>query len=266
MKRTLASVAAILCVAGLALPAPAISQTNDNDRTPMGTRIKHDRQFPYDPPPLHVPLDKMGKVERDWSRAMLNQFSKCLYNRSKGDSLDLLDKTDYGFRDFKQIGLETPKATKIYGFDDCLRRVAENNQSGVLLSYSAMGLRRWLIQAAYFDNYPKGPTWLKPGYVIGPRKYPLSQEYRGIQMQMDFADCVVAADPNNADFFFRTQPGSEDEKEAINTLVPSLGPCLPQGQEVRLDPGELRALMGEGLWHAANNSVRAPAGEAQGGQ
>lgn len=259
MKRTLAPAIAAFCIVSLAVPAPSCAQTNDNDRTPMGTRIKHDRQFPYDPPPLHMPVEKMGKAERDWSRAMLSQFGKCLYNRSKGDSLDLLDKTDFGFRDFKQIGLDTAKATKIYGFDDCLRRVAESNESGVLLSYSAMGLRRWLIQAAYFDKYPKGPTWLKPGYVIGPRKYPLSQEYRDIQMQMDFADCVVAADPNNADFLFRTQAGSAEEKEAIGALMPSLPPCLPQGQQVQLDPALLRGLLGEGLWQAANNSVPAPA-------
>ena len=249
---------AALCIAAFTLSAPALGQANDNDRTPLGTRIKHDRQFPYDLPPLHVPLEKMGKVERDWSRTMLNQFSKCLYNRSRSDSLALLEKTDFGFRDFKQIGLEMQKATRIYGFDDCLHRVAESNNSGVLLSYSAMGLRGWLIQAAYNDSYPKGPTWLKPGYVVEPRKYPLSEQYRGIQMQMDFADCVVAADPYNADFLYRTAAGSADEAEAIQTLAPSLGPCWPGGQRVQLDPTTLRMLLGEGLWQAANHSAPAP--------
>jgi hypothetical protein len=248
------SMLAVLLVAGLTLSTPAPAQTNDNDRTPLGTRIRHDRQFPYDLPPLHVPVEKMGKVERDWSRAMLNQFGKCLYNRSKSDSLDLLDKTDFGFRDFQQIGMDTPKAAKIYGFDDCLRRVAQSNESGVLLTYSAQGLRQWLIQAAYMDQYPKGPAWLKAGNVVAARAYPLSEQYKGIKMEMEFADCVVSADPNNADYFYRTRAGSPEEQDALNTLTPSFAPCFPQGAQVQLSPAQLRTLIGEGLWQAANHS------------
>jgi hypothetical protein len=258
MKRGFAWAVAVLAMAAV-LPVPCIAQTNDNDRTPLGTRIKKDRQFPYQPPMLHVPLEKMSKASRDWSRAMLSQFGKCLYNRSRGDSLDLLDKTDFGFRDFQQIGMDMPKAVRIYGFDDCLHRVAEANQSGVLLSYSPMGLRQWLIQAAYMDQYPKGPAWLKPGNVVEARTYPLSKEHRDVQMQMDLADCVVAADPNNADYFYRTPSGSAEEKDAVETLTPSLAPCLPHGAQVQLSPALLRALIGEGLWQAANHSGPPPA-------
>jgi hypothetical protein len=254
MKGKLA-VTLVVGLALLSLSASSLAQTNDNDHTPLGTRIHKDRQFPYEPPPLHVPPDKMGKVTRDWSRAMLTQFGKCLYNRSKGDSLELLNKTDFGFRDFKQIGMDTAKATKIYGFDDCLRRVADSNSSSVLLTYSAMGLRQWLIQAAYFDRYPKGPSWLVPGNVVGARRYPLSDQYTDVKMQMDFADCVVARDPNNADYFYRTPSGSAEEQEAVATLTPSLGPCFPRGAHVQLSPAELRALIAEGLWQAANHSA-----------
>jgi hypothetical protein len=255
MRRVLKAMAIAFVLFGIPLPVPLLAQTNDNDRTPLGTRIKKDRQFPYDPPPLHVPPEKMGKATRDWSRAMLSQFGKCLYNRSKGDSLDLLDKTDFGFRDFQQIGMETPKAVRIYGFDDCLRRVAESNGSGVLLTYSAMGLRMWLIQAAYLDRFPKGPAWLTPGNVVAPRSYPLSEQYGGIKKQMDFADCVVAADPNNADYFYRTPSGSAEEQDALTTLTPAFAPCFPQGVQARFSPAELRVLIGEGLWQAANHSA-----------
>ena len=51
-------------------------------------------------------------VSRERSRAMLSQFSKCLYNRSREGSLALLQKTDYGFNDFAQIGLDNDRAVR----------------------------------------------------------------------------------------------------------------------------------------------------------
>jgi hypothetical protein len=253
MKRIVTAVVAI----GLAFPAPAFAQGNDNDYTPLGTRIRHARQFPFDPPANRVPLEKMSKIQRDQSRAMLNLFAKCLYRRSQSDSLALLDKTDFGFVDFMQIGLTPDKAAKIYGFHDCLGRVAERNETGVEMHYNAPSLRQWVLQAAYLDAYPKGPTWLKPGYEIEARKYPLSQANPGVYNAMDFADCVVAADPYNADFLFRTVGGTPEEQEAISALSPALSPCLPQGVRLQLDPATLRAWLGEGLWQAANHSVPA---------
>ncbi|MGZ5860837.1 MAG: hypothetical protein ACXWI5_08420 [Croceibacterium sp.] len=258
MGRNLSAAIALFCLVALVLPAPALSQANDNDYTPLNSRIRHDRQFPLEPPPNFVPEEKMGKVERDWTHSMMNQLSKCIYNRSKEGALGLLDKTDIGFVDFKQIGMDGQKAMRIYGFDDCLGRVATSNGTGVAIRFYASNLRQWMIQAAYMDQYPKGPTWLKPGYVIEQRDYPLSKDTPGVRSQMDFIDCVVAADPYNADFFYRTAEGSANEQEAVSALTPSLGPCLPQGVRIQLNPAVLRAWLGEGLWHAAAHSVPAP--------
>jgi hypothetical protein len=266
MRRVAILAASAVVLLSLAAPPPAAAQTNDNDYTPLGTRIRHDRQFPFEPPPSVVPRDKMGKVERAWDRAMLSQFGKCLYNRSREGSIDLLEKTDFGFVNFEQIGLSPEKAAKIYGFDDCLHRVAESNESGVLLHYTAMGLRQWLIQAAYAARFPDGPSWLKPGYVIGNRAYPLSANNLGVRAAMDFADCVVAADPYSADYLYRTASGSAEEQEAMQKLTPTFGPCLPQGLRLQLSPGELRVWLGEGLWQAANHSAPAPEEPSKAGQ
>jgi hypothetical protein len=258
MKRIFVSSVIAIGLLAPVLPAPGFAQSNDNDYTPLNSRIRHDKQFPLEPRPNFVPLEKMGKVERDWMHSMANQLAKCLYRRSNEAALDFLDKTDFGFVNFKQIGLDDAKALRIYGFQDCLNRVADSNSSSVAVQFHASNLRQWMLQAAYFGRYPIGPTWLKPGYVIGPRKFPLSQGNAGVMMPMDFADCVVAADPYNADYFFRTVAGSAEEKEALNGLTPSLGPCLPQGMRIQLDPRALRVWIGEGLWQAANHSGPAP--------
>jgi hypothetical protein len=261
MKRLVASMLAI----SLALPAPAFAQTNDNDYTPLNSHIRRTQQFPTLPTPNFVPYEKMSKVERDQGRSMLNQFTKCLYNRSQSGALELLEKTDFGFYDFKQIGMEMDKAVKIYGFHDCLNRVAASNNSGVALQYTAQSLRMWMLHAAYLANYPKGPTWVKAGNVVEPRTYPLSTNNRLVQAEMAFADCVVSTDPVNADFLYRTVGGSPEEGEAVKDLTPTLGACLPQGQKVQLTPDSLRVVLGEALWHAANHNGPAPAVAAPAG-
>jgi len=247
--------AAVACLA-LIVPAPAVAQRNDNDFTPLGSRIKRDRQFPLDLP-THFTRNETNAVNRARSKTMMNQFSSCVYKRSKTGSLDLLDKTDFGFVDFDQIKLSNDRAMKVYGFSDCLSRVAEANNSGVALRFNAGALRQWLVQEAYFDHYPEGPAWVKPANVVKARSYVFSEQNAGVHSVMDFADCTVAADPNGADFFFRTPTGAEDEKKALQALMPVLGPCLPAGQQMQVTPQTLRVWLGEALWYAARNSAPA---------
>ena len=44
-----------------------------------------------------------------------------------------------------------------------MTRVANTNQTGVLLRFNAGSLRQWLLQEAYFDRYPEAPTWVREG-------------------------------------------------------------------------------------------------------
>jgi hypothetical protein len=254
----------LAALAGMALTTAVsvTAQSNNDDFTPLNSRIKRDRQFPTE---LHNAWgDQQTAVNRARSRAMLNQFSRCLYNRSREDSLDLLRRTDAGFVTFEQIGLDNDRAARNYGFRDCLQRVASNQGMGVQLRWSAFGLRQWLLQEAYFARYQDGPSWVKPGNVIGARGFPLSAQQANVQAAMDLTDCVVTADPYTADFLYRTVTGSEDEARALEALRPVLGSCLPQGQQVQLDPYMFRAWVGESLWHAANNSRPGPADTPQG--
>jgi len=239
--------------ASLAVSAPASAQNNDNDYTPLSSRIKRDRQFPTEIENRW--RSETSEVSRVRSRNMMTQFSRCMYDRSKEDALELLAKTDYGFVDFGQIGLDNNRALKNFGFQNCLSRVANTNGTGVQLRFSAGAMRQWLVQEAYFDRYEDGPTWVQPGNAILARRYPMSAEQGGVQAAMDLADCLVAADPYTADFFFRTMSGSDEEKRALDTLTPMLAPCLPDGQQVQLQIPLVRAWIGEALWHASTNNA-----------
>jgi hypothetical protein len=249
------AVLAMLCAT-----TAARAQSNDDDYTPLGSRIKRDRQFPLDIAD-RFRADQRSKVDRERSKAMVGQFGACVYKRA-GQTLayDLLDRTDFGFASFQQIKLDNDRALKIYGFSDCLSRVAEANSAGeVQLRFTPGALRQWLLEEAYFDRYKEKPTWVRPGNVIGERVYPLSERDPGVHAAMDFADCVVQADPYAADYYFRVPNGSAEGKNALNELMPALGPCLPQGQKIQLSPILLRIWLGEALWHAANHNGPPPA-------
>ena len=253
-----------VAIAALTLPiGPVHAQSNDGDDTPLGSRIKTSRQFRED---LLNPFGnvQMTAVNRERTDAMMDKFGKCLFNRNQTASLDLLQRTDFGFNSFKQIGLDPKRAALIYGFQDCANTVSRMSNSGIMLGFNPQSLRQMLLQEAYFSRYPEGPTWLKPGNVVGERTYPLSQKEKGVLAAMDFADCIVADNPYSADFFYRASSGSENERKAISDLTPSLAPCLPAGETIKISPFSLRVWVGEALWHAANNSYPAPA-DADGG-
>ncbi|TIX49989.1 hypothetical protein [Alteraurantiacibacter aquimixticola] len=235
-------------------PAPAHAQGNDNDYTPLNSRIRRDRQFPTEPRNAFAPA-RLTEVTRSRSEKMDDQFARCLWDRSNEKGLDLLSRTDFGFVRFEQIGIETSEIRDLYPIQTCLRRVANSHRSGVRLSYNGDSMRRWYIQAAYLDMYDDGPSWLQPGYEVAEREYPLSALIMPVRVAMDVADCVVVQDPHTVDYFYRTGEGSEEEATAIQELVPLIGSCIPEGQQIEMSAQSLRIWMGEGLWHAANNST-----------
>lgn len=234
------------------------AQSNDNDYTPLNSRIRRDRQFPT-LPPEQIDRNRMSSVSRARSRDMVSQFGKCMWDRGNQKGLDLLAMTDFGFRSFEQIGMDYDDAKDVYPIQTCLGRVANSNRSGVHLTYNAESIRRWYLEAAYLDYWPDGPAWAAPGNVVAEREYPLSANYPTIRSAMDFADCVVSHDPVGTDFFYRTAESSDEENAALRAIVPSIGPCLPGGQQMEIEPFAMRVWLGEALWHAANNNSPVPA-------
>jgi len=253
MKRTARVALAAILVLAAGMAGPAAAQSNNDDFTPLNSRIKRDRQFPTDLQP-RFNRDQVSRATRERGTAMLNQLSGCIYRRSKTNALELLSKTDFGFASFQQIDLEGDRALRIYGFQDCLGRVATSNHSGVALRFNPGALRQWLLQEAYLDRYPEGAEWVTAGNVVSERQFPLSGDNAAVRVLMDFADCIVATSPYNADWFFRTVSGAPAEAEAINALMPALAPCLPAGQRIEVSPAALRVWIGEALWHASQNN------------
>ena len=66
---------------------------------------------------------------------------------------------------------------------------------------------------------------------------------------MEFGDCVFLQNPHATVDYLRTEPGSEEEAEAIGALMPSLSPCLAAGQDLELSHEALRIALNEPVYH-----------------
>ncbi len=62
--------------------------------------------------------------------------------------------------------------------------------------------------------------------------------------------CAARANPAAIRAFVSTEPASDDEAEALGAVVPLLGPCVPEGETVRLDRRSVRSIAAVGLYRA----------------
>ena len=67
----------------------------------------------------------------------------------------------------------------------------------------------------------------------------------------EFGDCVVEEQPEQAANVIRYGAKTDAAKKAIKALVPFLGPCLPQGAELKITPELLGVALAEPIYHRA---------------
>jgi len=127
--------------------------------------------------------------------------------------------------------------------------------NGVLtMPYAVM--RGAMFRAAYRIEFRQPPAQLGEKAVdfsafVTDATKPGSQRYLAL---MDFAQCVARADPTGSDALMRSQVGSAEERQAIDALVPKLGPCLLAGLTLNTNKGNIEALLSEALYREARAS------------
>jgi hypothetical protein len=244
----LARILSISAMLALAVPVSAQDSGDEPDRemvTPLGSHVSRPA------PPLNF-----RAINEERAKGLVSAFSECLYEKAPDEVVSFLERSDFGLVNFAQMGETAESLTNKLKIDDCMTRaVRRHGQPGstTRLQMSAANLRNYALRSAYLGTYPDGPTWIHGDQEVqvDPLSLPLSQGRNDIIGLMNFADCIVAGDPQWADFFFRTGDGSKSEGEAIQALMPTLSACLPEGQEITLTPTSLRVMLSEGVWHVA---------------
>ena len=134
------------------------------------------------------------------------------------------------------------------------RKVIENCMNDIVtaISTSNQDLRGAIAEVFFLQRYAAKPDFARIEHkaVALPEAWSQGKisEYEKIGMLgQDFANCVVATAPDNADALMRTAIRSTGERAEFRRLVPVLGPCLPKGLKMELDVAWLRGVVAEGL-------------------
>lgn len=134
------------------------------------------------------------------------------------------------------------------------RRVMENCMNDLVpgMFLGNAETRGMIAQVLYLQQYQVRPDFARLDHhaMALPNAWSVGKvaDYEKVQMLgQDFANCVVAAVPDDADALLRTELRSPAERTAFRRLLPVLGPCLPKGLKMELDVAWLRAVVAEGL-------------------
>ncbi|MEO1730712.1 MAG: hypothetical protein AAFR64_08240 [Pseudomonadota bacterium] len=231
----------ILCFASLSLAGPLHAQEYE---APTGTRMKEKKERPKTRP-------KKNQDDAE-ARLLVNRFGKCIFDRRKEQSVQLLSVSDYKAIDYQNLGSGEFILTNQVLMDDCLGRARRGGITGMAMTFSNIVLRNALTEAAYLDTYSKRETPIEisedaPEFLAN-RFFVQGATYEDARVSASLADCVVHREPALAHAILYTKPGSDDEKEAVMAIVPAVSGCIPSGIELRLNVKSIRAFVADGLW------------------
>lgn len=214
----------------LAMAAPASAQMDP--AAPTGTRIKQ----------------KAEAVDSDLARKIQRKFAQCVYRSRTENAERLLRSSDYLNIDADAFDQSWDELQRSLRMESCLEK-ASGRFRGLGMTYSLAGLRAMLTEAAYLDNYDR-PLVITEGdeEILTTRSFVEAEDINSTKILAGFADCVVYSAPVEADALVRAEPGSEEENAAIQAIIPHLGPCMPNGNEISLSVASVRSIVADGLW------------------
>lgn len=71
-----------------------------------------------------------------------------------------------------------------------------------------------------------------------------------------FSLCVVRRNPDQSRAVLGTSSRSAEEAAAVKALIPDLGPCVPQGVQLKLDRYAIRSYVAMGLYRSGRGSEK----------
>jgi len=75
----------------------------------------------------------------------------------------------------------------------------------------------------------------------------------------EMAVCVAEQNPMGIRALIATKAETPEEKAAVQSIAPSLGPCLPQGATLKANRESLRAALADAFYHRLTALPRATA-------
>lgn len=216
-----------LALAGLIACGPVAASAQDT-----GTRVNR-----Y---PKAYESNDIALSDRDRSRQTMLDYARCLI-RSNGVRVRAF------VADFPET-LKYQQRAKQMSTDACI--------GDGILGFNPGILRASLYTALYIDGFGRaaGPLAGEPiDYRHDAAGQDADAANRYVVMRR-FAECVVRADPAAARETVVAPIGSGREDAAYAALAPHLGPCLPQGSNIRFGRTALSGLLAEVLYRLSTTA------------
>lgn len=205
------------------------------------------------------------KLEKDVVRVMLRDMARCIENRNPEQSRELLRNSDPTAVAFHSMSFAADELHRELSLTHCLEFVMSNSAIKTQLRFSPSTLRGMLAEAVYLaDNESAIEVSEGAPEFLPNRFFAAALIDPKVQAMGAFADCVVYTAPTDADALLRTRPGTGDERQVIQALVPALSNCIVEGQEMAFEIGNIRAIVADGLWSRSYYGPKVPGGDANG--
>lgn len=129
--------------------------------------------------------------------------------------------------------------SKVRGSEDCMDRI------GFKLKFDYAPLIGGMAEYYVTDIFEDESIELVSGSAQENQSEVSLPARNSLEM---FSQCVARKDPKAVKNFISTQPTSEAEKKALQSVIPLLGQCIPAGEKISLDKISLRAMVSFGLY------------------
>jgi hypothetical protein len=179
------------------------------------------------------------------------QISQRTMNKYAGCLLRTFRKRALAFLRLPPASYEAMLAARKLATGWCLREGA--------LSFRFQLLRGGLYEALYEEQFERagaaGLTAVPPVDYSGGNPTPLSDETAFAIALVQFADCVVRANPTASRALILSKVTSDEEKAAFASLTPHLGGCLVSGTQLKFSRPMLRGFVAEALYRLSAATV-----------
>lgn len=210
--------------------SPAVAQLKP--RAPTGSHI-------FERPTI-IAKEQAGRIYQD--------FARCVYTRNPVRVDQLIRSSD--MVTFKELsGSFSGNGRKdTLQLSDCLGLQADLLSSEISFKMPERSMRSFLVEAAYTISVKHLPVDNGVSPAHSRSFSSTGADLATATAMAELADCVVGADPTDADALVRLVPNSAGEIDQARKLTPALGGCVRTGQTFRLNAATVRMIVADGLW------------------
>ena len=244
----------------LAILASETAATQLKPEVPTGSRLAVKKE-----PTLAAPKE---------TRQIIAEFARCAIKKHRTDAVQLvLDPSTTYDNNVKRVA-----------DPDCLTGTAWRQSNGSVMSLPPDIMMYALADALVNDELPRFDPSLIEGAAPLPRglleavftpkpdKHYSAKELKDLETARAtaasresfraFGECVVRSDPVRSHALLRTKATSAEEGSAIQSMMPSFGQCLEQGQEFQANRTMIRGAVALAYYRLAHAPRAAPAAGA----